>query len=123
MQGALEYILKNKTEEIRSKIQLKEDMQDKMLNENLDSSQAKENFYKEEYLKQLKLLDHSQHIPSDSLQMLNLYYPDTFEHGSGMSINDEDKKKYHDTVKTVNNFLNELITEQKDYNYAERSIA
>jgi len=56
MQNDLDKIVKGRNENLKNLFS-KEDKSDKMHDDNMDSSQAKENFYKEEFLKQLKLLD------------------------------------------------------------------
>ncbi len=60
MQSELERIFKSRTEQLKS-IFTKEDKQKQPQNnfysDSLDSSQAKANYYKEEFVKQLKLAD------------------------------------------------------------------
>jgi hypothetical protein len=65
MQSDLEKIVKDRFNKVKN-LHLKDNKLDKLHDDNLDPSQSKENYYKEEFLKQLKLMDHQAQTPTHS---------------------------------------------------------
>jgi len=69
MLSELERIQRVRQDQLKQ-IQTKEDKQQSAANDNLDTLQAKENSYKEEFMKQLKLADHHHRSPSHMSQVM-----------------------------------------------------
>ena len=127
MIAELERIQRLRQEQLQQ-IQTKEDKQQRAASDNADSLQAKENSYKEEFLKQLKLAD--RRGPSPTTTVLGLSQPDhrlqqrseaTMQ--SVATLGEEDRLKFQRAQQSVGVFLEELTEEQSEFNYSQGQTA
>ena len=104
----------------------REDKLEKLNENNIDSSQLKENFYKEELMKQIKIGDPNAQqqaqvkrelTPYEVFNQLDSYFEifNIMKTGINQLYNEDDKHKLKSAQADINQYLDEITTEGNEW--------